>query len=289
MARKKNDLSEALWQIYRRPDIPQSWSLRAGNLPWNEPEFSQRMLHEHLDEGHGAASRQTAEREAQITWLWRKLNLQAGQHLLDVTCGPGLYAVEFAKRGVEVTGVDFSPAAIGYAQELAKKEGVNGRTHFSQQDIRQMAFGQKFDAAILLYGQLAVFPPAEAQSLLIKISELLRPGGKLCIELLHPDHVDKSTSNWWFTDDKGLWGDNPFLHLGERFWLENENTSVERYHIVDMETGKLLHIELCDRVYKMWEVAGMMQSAGLTAVDVYPDWDMLPLYDAEEWVVYVAG
>jgi SAM-dependent methyltransferase len=152
-----------------------------------------------------------------------------------------------------------------------------------------MAFGQKFDAAILLYGQLAVFPPAEAQSLLIKISELLRPGGKLCIELLHPDHVDKSTSNWWFTDDKGLWGDNPFLHLGERFWLENENTSVERYHIVDMETGKLLHIELCDRVYKMWEVAGMMQSAGLTAVDVYPDWDMLPLYDAEEWVVYVAG
>ena len=26
-------------------------------------------------------------------------------------------------------------------------------------------------------------------------------------------------------DDKGLWGDKPFLHLGERFWLEEESTS----------------------------------------------------------------
>ncbi|MCP4425815.1 MAG: hypothetical protein GY803_15085 [Chloroflexi bacterium] len=32
----------------------------------------------------------------------------------------------------------------------------------------------------------------------------------------------------------------------------------------------------------------MMRGTGFTAVDVYPAWDGLPLYDAGEWVVYVA-
>jgi cyclopropane fatty-acyl-phospholipid synthase-like methyltransferase len=54
------------------------------------------MLREHLDESHGAASRVAKERELQIEWLWAKLGLQPGMRLLDITCGPGLYAVAFA-------------------------------------------------------------------------------------------------------------------------------------------------------------------------------------------------
>ena len=49
-------LAAALWRLYRRPDRPQAW-VGGGNLPWNDPAFSARMLREHLDESHGAASR----------------------------------------------------------------------------------------------------------------------------------------------------------------------------------------------------------------------------------------
>lgn len=287
---KNSSWQDALWRIYRRPDVPQPWLYRDGNLPWDDPDFSERMLREHLDEGHGAASRQTAERTAQIEWLWRKLQLQAGHKLLDVTCGPGLYAVELAQRGVDVTGVDFSPAAIAYARELAEAAGVNGRCHFQQQDIRHMDLAEgAFDAAILLYGQLAVFPRPEAQAILTRIRQHLRPGAKLCVELLNQEKADRSHSQWWFTDDKGLWGETPFLHLGERLWLAEATTSVERYYVMDIETGKLTHIELCDQTYMPGEVAAMMQAAGFTAVDIYADWDGLPLYDAEEWQVYVGG
>ncbi len=287
MAQQYKKLSDALWQIYNRPDVPQPWQLRAGNLPWDDPDFSERMLLEHLDESHGAASRQESERLIQINWLWRRLGLEEGQSLLDVTCGPGLYAVEFAKRGVDVTAVDFSPAAINYAQDLAQKEKVVIDLH--QQDIREMDFEQKFDAAILLYGQLAVFSTKDAQAILKRVAQHLKPGGKLCVELLNPDHADKKESNWWFTDETGLWGNTPFLHFGERIWLELQQTSIERYHIINLETGEMNHIELCDRVYKTGEMAGMMQAAGLTAVDIYPEWDMQPLYDAQEWIVYIGS
>lgn len=278
----------ALWKIFNRPERPSPWTV-GGNLPWDDPAFSARMLREHLDESHGAASRQAGERAAQCEWLWRKLALQPGHHLVDVTCGPGLYMVEMAKRGSLVTAVDFSPASIAYAQNLAAAEGVDGCCAIIQQDIREFDWGTAvFDAAILLYGQLAVFTHAEAQAILAGIAQSLKPGGRLVIELLNQDRVDKKESSWWFTDDTGLWGDAPFLHLGERFWNAGEAISVERFHILHLDTGQLDEITLCDQTYAVSEMVDLLKQSGFTGVETFPDWDGLPLYDAGEWVVYLA-
>ncbi len=283
-----HSLAKALWKVHHRSSQPVPWT-QGGNLPWNEPVFSERMLREHLDESHGAASRVEAERAMQIEWLWQKLRLQAGAQLFDVTCGPGLYAVEFARQGCTVTGMDFSPASIAYARDLALSEGVATQCVFVEQDVRQMDYSEaNFDAAILLYGQLAVFTRSEAQVLLANVAQSLKAGGKLCIELLDQNKVDKTDNTWWFTDDTGLWGDKPFLHLGERFWDEAEETSIERYYIIYLETGELTEISLCDQTYAPETMIQMLKQAGFQSVDVYPVWDGLPLYDAEEWTVYVA-
>src|SRR5512133_1170729 len=108
-------LAEALWQIYQRqPPVP--WQER-DNLPWDEPAFSERMLKEHLDQSHGAASRRMVEIRAQVEAMTVWLQLKPGHRLFDVTCGPGLYAAEFAYRGLTVSGIDFSPASVRYARE----------------------------------------------------------------------------------------------------------------------------------------------------------------------------
>lgn len=289
MSETEKSLTHALWRIYQRAARPSPWQLHGGNLPWDDPAFSARMLHEHLDESHGAASRQTAERNTIVEWLGAALALQPGSRLLDVTCGPGLYAVEFARRGCQVMGIDFGPASVAYARELAAAQGVANRCTILQQDVRQMSLSEgDFDAALILYGQLAVMSRAEAQALLTHTAQALRPGGWLCIELLNPDKVDKKDSNWWFTDETGLWGDAPFLHLGERFWLAEEQLSVERFHILHLETGQMDVVELCDQVYQPDEIVAMMQAAGFTAVTTHPAWDNLPLYDAAEWIAYTA-
>ena len=281
-------LAQALWQIYGRPERPEPWR-GGGNLPWDEPAFSERMLREHLDQSHGAASRVDAERARQVAWLWPRLALAPGQDLLDATCGPGLYAVAFARRGVAVTGVDFGPAAVRHARALAEKEAVAGLCHFIQDDVRAVDFGQnRFDAALFLYGQLAVFPPVEAERLLAAVAAALRPGGRLAVELLNREKVDKSDSRWWFTDNSGLWGDAPFLSLGERFWYEDEQLSCERYYTLHLETGKIDEILLCEQTYAVTEMVDMMQRVGFSDVEVYPAWAGMDLYDAGEWNVYIA-
>lgn len=283
-----NDLlARALWRIYNRPERPTPWE-GGGNLPWDEPDFSRRMLREHLDESHSAASRTSEQRALVIDWLWRKLRLAPGVRLLDVTCGPGLYAVPLAGRGLVVTGVDFAPAAIAHARQLADLAGVE-HCYFHEADVREFDFGAAgFDAALFLYGQLAVFPRRQAQELLVRVAKALRPGGRLCVELLDQEKVDKSESNWWFSDDTGLWGDDPFFSFGERFWMEEEALSCERFYTLRLETGELEEVLLCDQTYSVREMTEMMLRAGFTTVDVYPHWDDVPQYDADEWNVYVA-
>jgi len=152
-----------------------------------------------------------------------------------------------------------------------------------------MAFERgSFDAALFLYGQLSVFTPEDTASLLRMIAGFLRPGGRLVVELLAQERLDKKDSNWWFSDDRGLWGDQPFLHLGERFWLEDRQVVVERFYTLNLENGALDEVILCDQSYSVDDMVAQMKAAGFARVDVYPAWAGLPLYDAPEWVVYVA-
>lgn len=281
-------LADALWRIYRRPEKPTAWE-NGGNLPWNDPDFSRRMLREHLDESHGAASRRSAERVLQVDWLWQKLKLAPGSRVLDLTCGPGLYAVALAERGCRVTGVDFSPASIAHARTLAASRGVADACTFVEGDVRAFVpEAGAYDAALIIYGQLAVFSRADAGALLDKLATALRPGGRACVELLDQERVDKKASTWWYTDDSGLWGDAPFLHLGERQWDADAAMSLERFYVMHLETGAFDEVLLCDQSYAPGEMVAKMERAGFAGADVYAAWDGLALSDAAEWVVYVA-
>lgn len=286
----ENPYQRALWQIYRRPYPARPW--RDGdNLPWDDPAFSERMLREHLDQSHGAASRQRPEILRQVDWLRERLGLQAGSQVLDITCGPGLYGIELARRGAWITGIDFSPASIRYARELAEASGVAGRCQFLQADVREaMAgqVGQGYDAALFLYGQLAVFRREEAAQLLRQAADALRPGGRLAVELLDFERIDKDSSSWWFTDDAGLWSDEPFLCLGERRWDSELRASIDRFFVVELGTGHLQQIGLSDCGYESGEMLALLHTVGFAQAWAYPAWDGLLLYDAQEWVAYVA-
>ena len=282
-------IADALWRIYRRPEHPAAWE-NGGNLPWNDPDFSKRMLREHLDESHGAASRRSAERALQVDWLWEKLRLAPGSRVLDMTCGPGLYSVALAQRGCQVTGVDFSPASIAYAREQAAAAGVDDACTFIESDVRAfMPEAGAYDAALFIYGQLAVFSREDADALLQTVATALRPGGRACVELLDQERIDKKQSTWWYTDDSGLWGEAPFLHLGERQWDAEAAMSLERFYVIHLETGVFDEVLLCDQSYAAQDMVAKMERAGLAGADIYPAWDGLALKDAQEWVVFVAS
>jgi len=281
-------LAAALRAIYDRPQPPVPW-VHGVNLPWDDPAFSERMLAQHLDQSHGAASRPVPEVRGQVQVMLDWLNLHPGDRLLDVTCGPGLYAAEFARAGINVTGVDFSPASLRYARSHC----AGLPCEFIQADVRTVDFGSAdfappYDAAIYIYGQFTVLTPDESRDMLRRIHAALRPGGRLLLEILDDGRFDKRDSNWWYTDRGGLWGDFPYLHLGERRWDSEQQAAVERFYIINLDTGELQAYGLSDQAYPVEAMTAMLAEAGFARVTVHPAWDQLALKDSPEWVVYVA-
>ncbi|HEY5730513.1 MAG TPA: class I SAM-dependent methyltransferase [Anaerolineales bacterium] len=69
-------------------------------LFWNDPYISMQMLKAHLDPNIDAASRKPEIIDRSVRWLMGTLGLKAGASILDLGCGPGLYASRFARAGL---------------------------------------------------------------------------------------------------------------------------------------------------------------------------------------------
>ena len=106
-----------LMEIVRRSQTPEPWA-EGEKIPWNEPGFSRRMLQEHLSQQHDLASRRAVTIRKHVDWIQRAVLPGGPSRILDLGCGPGLYASRLAKLGHDCTGVDFSPASIEYAREI---------------------------------------------------------------------------------------------------------------------------------------------------------------------------
>ncbi len=84
--------------------------------------------------------------EQEVDFLYNALSLKPGARLLDVGTGPGRHAVEFAKRGVQVVGIDISSRFLAIARERASEAGTP--VSFFEMDALALPFEDEFDVAI---------------------------------------------------------------------------------------------------------------------------------------------
>jgi len=73
-----------------------------------------------------------------------------GKRVLDAGCGSGRYAVEFARRGAEVVGVDFAEDMLAIARAYAHEAGVEERVRFERADFGSFVPAGPFDIAIAI-------------------------------------------------------------------------------------------------------------------------------------------
>jgi len=163
-----------LLDIVDRQRIPRPWA-EGEKIPWDDPEFSKRMLKEHLSQAHDAASRRSEIIDVHVGWIHNHVLKGEPTRVLDIGCGPGLYTQRLARLGHQCTGIDFSPASIAYAREQAERAGLD--CEYVQADIRTSDFGEGYDLMMFIFGEFNVFRPAEAKDLLTKAHRALVPNG----------------------------------------------------------------------------------------------------------------
>jgi 2-polyprenyl-3-methyl-5-hydroxy-6-metoxy-1,4-benzoquinol methylase len=74
-----------------------------------------------------------------------------GKAVLDVGCGSGVYAADFARRGARrVVGVDFSANMLALAEHEAAAQGVADRCEFRREDFMASATDESFDISVAM-------------------------------------------------------------------------------------------------------------------------------------------
>jgi SAM-dependent methyltransferase len=113
-----------------------------------------------------------------IQALLDAVNVEPGQWLADIACGPGVVAGVAAERGVRTVGVDFSAEMIAIARIL------HPGLRFEVGDAEGLDFPDgSFDAAVLNFGLLHLARPESALSEAVRV---LRAGGRLAFTVWAP-------------------------------------------------------------------------------------------------------
>ena len=105
-------------------------------------------------------------------------------YLLDLGCGPGLYAERFANADYAVTGVDFSKRSITYANTQIQINSSNIKYYY--QDYLEIDFCEEFEIITIIFCDFGALSALDRKILLNKIYKALKPNGKFILDVFSP-------------------------------------------------------------------------------------------------------
>ena len=108
----------------------------------------------------------------------------AGQLVLDVCCGTGVVAVTAARKGAEVTGLDFTPELLARAHENSRVAKI--AVDWQDGDVEALPFPDNtFDVVLSQFGHIFAPRPEVAIGEMLRV---LRPGGTIAFATWPPEH-----------------------------------------------------------------------------------------------------
>lgn len=236
---------------------------------WNDRHISQQMLAQHLDPHAPLASRTHAFVDRSVAWLISVLGLREGARLLDLGCGPGVYAERLARRGIDVTGIDVSERSIAHARGVSQSESLTA-TYFVGSYL-ESDLGVGYDAAVLIFEDFCALSPTHRAVLLSRVQRSLRPGGLFAFDVTSAARFSDFAEGRREEDDlmAGFWSDEPYCGVQETWTYPELKLALERFTIeTESATRQFWNWTHCLTVDA---VTRELDAAGLAVVDVYGD------------------
>lgn len=205
---------------------------------------------------------------AMIGWVVAALPIRPGAELLDLACGTGRHSVPLAAAGFRVTGVDLAEDYLARARDRAARAGQHVR--FVRADMRELSAlaPRRFDAVVSLHTSLGFYDTATDLAVLREVRRRLRPGGRLCLDVLNRDWLLRQAPDgpdFVLTDVSSRHG-TAYRHE-ERF---DPFTSRVRWTIRPA-AGPAVTADY--RVYSAHELLALLADAGFAVRALHGDYD----------------
>jgi cyclopropane fatty-acyl-phospholipid synthase-like methyltransferase len=115
----------------------------------------------------------------EVDFLVQHLAVEKGATILDIPCGFGRHAIDLAKRGFEVTGVDISATFVKTLREKVKAEKLPIKV--IEADVLEVNLEQQFMGAICMGNSFGYFDFDKMKVFVERVSASLTKGAKFII------------------------------------------------------------------------------------------------------------
>lgn len=235
---------------------------------WDDDHISKGMLEAHLNPDWNAATRKHDFVDKSVRWITSIAQPAQFQQLLDLGCGPGIYAERFHKAGYTVTGIDFSKRSIEYAQEQTLLNKSNIQYYY--QNYLTIDYTEQFDVITLIYCDYAPLSITDRLILLRKVYQALKPNGKFIYDVFTPLMRKEENHSWYYSEESGFWNQKPHFCLNSVYQYDDEDNTELRQSIVLTE-DTINCYNIWDHYFTKEKLISEIQPIGFNILEFYGD------------------
>ncbi|MDX9819219.1 MAG: class I SAM-dependent methyltransferase, partial [Desulfococcus multivorans] len=262
----KETMFEALERINERLEPFEFYT--ASDL-WTDEHTSARMLSLHLDETIDVSSRKAAFINRSVKWITSRFDIDRNRTIVDFGCGPGLYTTRLAKRGADVTGIDFSGRSIRYAREVAAREQLN--INYVNQNYLDFETEKRFDLVLMIMCDFCALGPAQRRVILDKFHTLLKPGGSVLLDVYSLSAFQQREEAAIYEQNllDGFWSPHKYYGFLNIFKYHREKVMLEKYTIVEPARTRTVYNWL--QYFALEDLESEFLEAGFSIDGIYAD------------------
>jgi SAM-dependent methyltransferase len=257
---------EDLERINERPEPFEFYT--ASDL-WTDEHTSKQMLSFHLNEAIDVSSRNAEFINRSVEWIAFEFNIGRDTKIADFGCGPGLYATHLAKRGANVTGIDFSKRSIEHAKEVAAREQLN--ISYVKQNYLEFETEGRFDLVLMIMCDFCALSPTQRKGILSKFHNILKPSGSVLLDVysLSAFEQREEAVTYEVNQQNGFWSPNRYYGFLNTFKYDEEKVVLDKYTIIESERTRQVYNWL--QYFAPEDLEREFIAAGLSVKGIYSD------------------
>ena len=202
---------------------------------WTNEYTAKEMLKYHLNKDIDVSSRNHQFIDQSVNWIEEKFNLTSQSQMIDFGCGPGLYTNRLARKGINVTGVDFSKNSLIYAESIAKTEKLP--VNYIHQNYLEFESENRFDLVTMIICDFCALSPNQRKIMLQKFLTILKNGGKVLLDVYSIPAFNKREEMAIYEKNQlnNFWSADEYYSFQNTFKYEKEKVVLDKYTIIEKD------------------------------------------------------
>ena len=213
----------------------------------------------------------------EVAQVLRRSRLKRESEVLDLACGLGRHSIEFARQGMRVTGLDYSPVYVKEARKRVKAAKLQDRIEIIRGDMKNLSphfEPERFDAVVSLFNSFGYFDRRKDDLKVLKeMARILKPGGLLVLNTLNLQGVIRRLLGHGQTEGLFMWHEKKprYFVLDKAFYDKKTRRTQCQWTLIDVRrrNPKVLRLEFGQNVYSHEDFKRALRPLGLKVIQVW--------------------